>query len=210
MKIATSLVIFSTFFFATSVHGQRESSKTKKPLVRATVTIKGEPYKPPVYPPENEPALWNEYSTKDGSIVATFPSERGKLSDDSEVLDNREFFLPIAANTKNATYQLSARTFPPIKDNTEINSVLEDSVKRAFTRPMMKIISKKDIYYHGFLGKELIISRTVAEGEYTQYARLFILNSKLITVNVSLNHGVSKEKMEPWIRKFFDSLKVHL
>lgn len=210
MKFLLITILTILASLATSAQSQKKPTKAKKPVVRATVTVKGEPHVPHVYPNETDDGIWNEYSTKDGVIKITFPSVLEKLRNSSESRDDGQIFISLTAPTNNGSYELLTRPFSAITDNREIDRILEDSINKVVSGPIMKIVSKKNIYYGGFLGKELIIRKTVAEGEYIQYSRFFILNSRLITLNVSLDYGVSKEKMEPWIQKFFDSLVVHL
>lgn len=195
-----------------SAEGQtrKKSIKSKRPVVRATVTVKADPYKPPIYPNETDDGVWNEYSSKDGKIKLTFPAPVEKLYDDSEPQNDGRLIISMSAYTKNGSYRLLVRPFPAILDNRGIDYVLENSIQLVFVQPRITIVKKTNVFYEGFLGKELIVRETGAQGKSIQYAQFYILNSQLITLIVELDHSASQEKMEPWIRKFFDSLVVKL
>ena len=210
MKYLLILILLMSASVASSAQTRKKSTKTEKPVVLGTVTIKGEPYVPPVYPSETDAGIWNEFSTMDGSIKVNFPAFVGKLYDDSERLDNGQRFISLSAYTKNGTYKLLARPFQAITENRDIDSILENTIRSVVIKSNLTVVRKKNIFYQGFIGKELIYTETVAEGIHIRYARFCILNSHVISLDVSLNDPTSKEKMEPWIQKFFNSLRVEL
>lgn len=191
--------------------GQKSRKPRKQPIIRETVTVKGGPYIAPKYPDETEADLWKEHAINGGSIKLTFPSGSGKyLHDGSEELPDGPTLVSVSATTKNASYQLLTRPVAPLLSNPDIEDVLETSISSVFSKTNTQIISKKNVYYAGFIGKELVISTTRAEGKEIQHARVFLLSGTLIAMYVTLDDPNSGKAMQPWITKFFESLVVRL
>lgn len=188
-----------------------KKTPVKKPVIREIVTVKRTPYVPPEYPSETEPDLWKEHSTKDGAIKIAFPSGAGKhFHNDSEALPDGAELVVMSAYTKNATYKLITRPVAPLLNNSDIEEVLESSISSAYSMPRTTIVSKKNVSYKGFVGKELVLSTTRTEAKEVQHARFFLLNANLIAIYVTLDDPNSGKAIEPWIRKFFDSLVVQV
>ena len=209
MRVVTVFFIVCLAMVSVQSQTRKKASKTRKPVVRATVTIKGEPYEPRVYPSESDPNIWNEFTFRNEFIKISFPAIPGELEDSFESPEVDEPLLIASATTKNASYKLMARKLAVSTDEREIDVILENSIVQTYEGGGWRISKKKDVSYEGILGKELVAIRTVAEGEYKHYIRAYILNSHVITLFVSPNPA-SKLNLEPWSVKFFDSLKVKL
>lgn len=211
MKVNVLIVVIVVLFPAFAWAQKTRKPPVKKPVIREIVTVKGDQYAPPEYPSETEPDLWKEHSTKDGSIKITFPSGAGKhFLDDSERLPDGAELVVMSAYTKNATYKLITCPVAPLLNNSDIEEVLESSINSAYSMPMTTIVSKKNVSYKGFVGKELVLNTTRAEGKEVQHARFFLLNANLIAIYVTLDDPNSGKAIDPWIRKFFDSLDVRV
>jgi hypothetical protein len=212
VKVAGSIVIV-LMVLSVSISAQKKGKRStaKMPVIHETVTVKAGPYTPPVYPAETEPDIWNDFSTKDGAIKITFPAKSGGyLFTDSEIMPDGKEVVVVTAYTANASYKLITRPVAPLLNNGDIDDVLESSINLAYSLPKTKIISKKNISYGSFLGKEVILSTDIGKEKEVQYARFYLLNSNLIAIYVTLDNPNSGKKMEPWVNKFFASLFVIL
>lgn len=208
---AIFFVFVALILYTASVAGQKSRKPRKQPIIRETVTVKGGPYIAPKYPDETEADLWKEHAINGGSIKLTFPSGSGKyFHDGSEELLDGQTLVSVSATTTNASYLLLTRPVAPLLSNSDIEEVLETSISSVFSKTNTQIVSKKNVYYAGFIGKDLVISTTRAEGKEIQHARLFLLNGTLIAMYVTLDDPNSGKAMEPWIIRFFDSLVVRL
>lgn len=177
-------------------------------MIKATVTVKGEPYTLPVYPAETHAGIWNEYKTQDGRIKLTFPSLPDKLTEDSEPLGNGQSLITVGANTRHGRYRVLARPFDSLIENRDIDLILENSIKSSYSGPDVKVLQKRNVFYDGVVGKEFVAVLKRAEGEHVQYIRSFLLDSRMIILIVEIDDRSSEEKMKPWIQRFFDSLTV--
>lgn len=205
-------IIFGLFILSFSAEGQKvPKSKPDKPKVLGTVTVVAPPYEPPNYPHETEPGLWKEVSSSNGGIRVTMPTGSGKyLFDDSIVLSDGNEALSISASTKNAVFKITTRPAGLLQGNRDIEAYLESMIRFIEERPIATLRSKKNVYYGSQVGREIVILNQMAEQTEIQIARLFVLNSTLVVLEVIVDESTDMKNIEPWINKFFESLVVPL
>lgn len=205
-------IIFGTLVLSLSAAGQKApKTKPNKPKVLGTVTVVAPPYEPPNYPHETEPGLWKEVSSTDGGIRISMPTGSGKyLFDDSVVLSGGSEALSIRALTKNAVFRITTRPADRLQGNRDIEVYLESMITFIEERPIATLRSKKDVFYGPFIGKEIVVVNQMAEQTEIQIARLFVLNSTLVVLEVIIDESTEMKTIEPWVDKFFQSLVVDL
>lgn len=204
--------IFGTLVLSFSAAGQKApKTNPNKPKVLGTVTVIAPPYEPPNYPHETEPGLWKEVSSSDGGIRVTMPTGSGKyLFDDSILLSDGNEALSISASTKYAVFKITTRPAVRLEGKRDIEAYLESMIKFIDERPIATLRSKKDVYYGTQVGREIVVLNQMAEQTEIQIARLFVLNSTLVVLEVIVDESTDMKNIEPWINKFFESLVVAL
>jgi hypothetical protein len=186
---------------------KRGKPVAKKPVIRATVTVKGDgAYKPIVLPSENDSGVWNSVELTEHKVKIDFPSKGEEVLEDAEVFDiDIGKVWSYSAETKHATYRLMVRDVPEILDNRDIENVLDSTISSVLgNRKAFK--SKSTVYYGGYVGREILIEEEMV----VQAARLYILNKKLFAIFVTAEPKAHWPSIEPWVRRFFDSFSVDL
>ena len=178
-----------------------------KPVIRATVTVKGDGNAAPVYPAETDKGIWNEFASKDGRMRILLPARSNDVEWYYEDVRGIEAgFLTV--RSKFARYQVVTRPSIQFESNRDIEEVLEASIQTAYSAPKSNVRVKRTIYYDGVLGKEFEAVYQRSDVTVVDYVRCYIVDSKMIIMSVSIEKPVDDEKLRPWITKFFDSLVV--
>lgn len=179
-----------------------------KPVIRATVTVKGDSTAPPpVYPAETDEGIWNEFASKNERLKVLLPARAKNVEWSYEDIRGAEAAF-LTTRSKSARYQVVTRPSIQFESNRDIEDVLEASIQTAYSPPKSGVRVKRTIYYDGVLGKEFEAVYQRAEVTVVDYVRCFILDSKMIIMSVSVEKPVDDEKLRPWNKKFFDSLIV--
>ena len=189
---------------------RRKPIQVKKPVITATVTVKGEPYAPPVFPAETDEGIWNDVQIGDGRINLTFPSTPETLEKSADVLESGGQLASVSAYTKHGSYKAYTRPVAPLTSNRDIDDVLERSIADAFSGPNAKVLQMTTVHYDGVRGKEFVAAVKKSGTTRVQYIRAFILGNLMVSLMVEIDDRANEEKMKPWIQKFFDSLSVPL
>ncbi len=191
--------ILILFLLLISVSFSNAQKRKKLPVVRAEVTVKGN--FPPIRanPNEEDVGIWNEFVSDNYGFKISFPSKNRDISVDT-IREVKLYETP----TKKATYHLMVKNFLIAPNNNQIDDYLEDFFVRNINLPDTKLISKKDIYYDGRLGKEIIYE---AKGTII-FSRLYILEQKFFRLMVSLPKKEYKKDFDKWAMKFFESFYV--
>src|SRR5687767_14431085 len=79
-----------------------------KPVIRATVTVKGDGNAPPVYSEETDAGVWNEFASKDGRVHVLLPARTSDVEWLYEDVRGVEAGF-LTARSKSARYQIVTR-----------------------------------------------------------------------------------------------------
>lgn len=205
MKFCGAILVF-LLCGAISVTAQRSKPVRKKlPVIRATVTVKGDGnHKPPEYVDESAAAAWNLFEMPEHALKISAPAKTGDFEHEKTKLEDGAVW-EYSTYTKNAVYSLMIRDYDsaPLRHSGEI---LDDLIDRYFYAgdPRFKVVSRRNFTYSGADARELIIHA----GDTVKKHRVLFLNGKLFALTVSVEPRALWPKAEKWADKFLDSFDV--
>lgn len=199
MKFFLAVLILVACSLALIGQTKKRQSVRKPSTIRATVTVNGNLGPQPKLPKETDEGIWNEFFLPEYDLKILFPSKPDDLD-----YDVHNILLTFQTSTAIATYSLMMRDFPVLGDNKQIGAILEDMFVNSGEKGGSIMLSKKDIFYEGRIGKEIVTEKNGS----LYFARFFILNSRLFAISVSVEKKTDRKRVEPWVKKFFDSFLV--
>jgi hypothetical protein len=196
MKKVLPVAVFLSCFFVFSTLAQTKTSKTttESTLSNPVSTTRKTPAG------EENPRLWNEYSSEKFGFWIQFPASKDQVSSD----DSDEFVNFETVNGK-AHYALSVKKLLAALSNRELDEMF-DSIVSATEDETTRLISQKDVYLNGVLGRELVYE----EESQIVFGRFYILESKIFMLTVTLPKKDYNRGFDRLARKFFDSFGVRV
>lgn len=200
-SVLTLIVVGSVF-----AQAKRTKPPIKPPVIRATVTVKGDDnYKPPAVRRETDAGIWNLLSFPEHGVKIELPSKREEVFDEVSQIRGGKLW-EYSSSTEFASYRLFARDFPALLDNNGIEETLGTNFARVYSDRKVRILSKKTLSYGGVPGLEI----EVQEKDMIQKARFYILNKKLFALYVTVEPKKHWPSMEKWADRFLDSFKIQV
>ena len=185
---------------------KRTKSPTKPPVIRATVTVKGDGnYAPPKVRRETDAGIWNLRSFPEHGVKIELPAKREEVFDEVTPIEDGKVW-EYSSSTEFASYRLIVRDFPTLLDSKGIEDTLNANFDRVYGDGKFRVLSKKAISYAGVPGLEI----TVQEKDMIQKARLYILNKKLLALYVTVEPKQHWPAIQEWADRFLDSFEIEV
>lgn len=189
------------------VEGQtKRSTKTRKPpVIRESVTIKGDlpPAKPPLR--ETDPDAWRKLRFPEHKLTVEIPA---RLDDEMNMDAEAEGFWSVDSDTEKATYRIVVKQLPVVLDSSAAAEVLDESIASTFGGGQQSADQAKirELNYRGRPGREI----TSIENGKVQIFRVFIIEQKMYALFVTISRRDQWPALDIWVRKFHDSFRVEL
>lgn len=186
--------LFSTHF------AQSKKKKTADPpTVRAEVTVKIDLPAPTSAPDEDAAGVWNDFVSEKYGFRVTFPAQS------KDVFDDETGKIAIfQASTRQAEYGLAVKSLLVSLNNSQLDALYESVINATEDLRTTRLVAKRNVYLDGFLGKEIVYE----ENGKIVFGRMYILESKLFMLSVSLPKKGYTKDFDRWTLKFFDSFGV--
>lgn len=207
MVFRAVMIILLTIWVAESVLSQksRPARTQKAPVIRETVTVKGNLPPSPAPINESDSGVWRSFAFSEHRLTLEFPARIGETIE-NEVADSEGIWTYSAA-TERATYRIMVRNIAALLDEQAASEVLDDSIAAAYSGRKGSVLKRiVAVSYQGKPGREFVVHE---KGE-VQIVRIFILDQKLFAMFVTVVPNSQWPKMEVWARKFLDSFKVDM
>ena len=214
-KMRKFLIIFLVggIFVVNCFAQTKKKSKAKTKPIRVTVTVKatdngGVAIPPEKLPKETDENLWHEFTNEKFNFGINFPSLLKDIFEDEGEKKQFDF----AAQTEKANYHVLAQqlNFGNLT-NQQLDALLEDVLRTVQDPKMTRIISKKNVFLNGKLGKE-IISEDKNKYHPTKhninFMRFYLLPGKQFTLSVAIPKEKYTSAFDEWAMKFLDSFWV--
>ena len=197
-KLVAGFCLICCFFGAVQAQKKRSTKiVTKKPVIKAVVTVKGNAASIAPDPEETDVDLWNKFEIKDAGISVLLPAKSDRILDDtSGPVQSYQAF------TKQASYMIVARTVGELIDDRNTSVMLEELMARTLDGNAMS--EKQDIRYGDYVGKQFVY---IDRGK-RWINRVFLINGYLIGLSVSIKVQDYNQNWTKWIDKYFESLAV--
>jgi hypothetical protein len=197
MKRFTFLTAILLCLFISPVCAQSKKKKSAKlPPVRASVSVKIEL---PPEPTEETAEIWNDFVSDTYGFRLTFPSPADNVTSYEE-----EKLTHFSASTKKANYSLLVKNLLVSLNNSQLDALYESIIEQTEDPETTKLVSQQDVYLNGFLGKELVYE----ENGQIVFGRIYVLESKIFMLSVSVAKKDYTTGFNKWARKFLDSFGV--
>lgn len=164
--------------------------------IKAEVTVKVE--LPPA-PTEDAAGIWNDFVSDKFGFRVTFPAPVEDVFADEEGK-----FVNFSASTKKASYSLLVKNMLVAMNNSQLNTIYESLFDKNKSQQSGKLISVKNVYLNGVLGREMVFE----ENGKLIFNRLYIMESKLFVLTVNLSKQDYAPGFDRWAAKFLDSFGV--
>ena len=207
MKFRSTVIILVVLAGALLSYGQTKRPKRtgKLPVLRESVTVKGN--LPPKATPLNEadPGVWRRFDFAEHRLSLQFPAAPGDKFE-NEVPDLGGVWT-YSADTKRATYRLIVRDLPTLMNDDAIAETLDTAISEIYDSDSdVKLKLLRNVSYEGRPGREFIVE----EKNKVQAIRIFVLEQKMYVMFVTVESRVDWPQIEFWAQKFFESFKVEL
>lgn len=209
MKALVAIATLILFTAAGVVEAQerRTSRGGRQPVVRETVTIKGDFPATQTIPPikETDPDVWRTVTFPDHKFSIVLPMRK----DDTVEPEEMPNLWSIASETDSATYRVVIRKFKSAHSFESAREMLDDAIATVYDDGddvNIEPAKMRDTPYGGWPGKEI---SSKGKGRINIF-RIYIIDERMYMVSVSVTDEKSWPNIETWARKFLDSLKVEL
>jgi hypothetical protein len=197
MKKNLLLIALIVCSFAVAGFAQTRSRMNKKIApVKAGVTVK---VKLPAEPSEDDAGIWNDFVSDKYGFRLTFPAAADNVFSDEE-----ESFVHFSASTEKARYALMVKNMLVSLNNSQLDALYESVFVKNQDQETSRLVRAKNVYLNGVLGKELVFE----ENGNVIFNRVYILESKLFVLTVSLSKKNYAPGFDRWAAKFLDSFGV--
>ena len=207
MKFRFAVVVLLVLAGALLTHGQTKRPKRagKLPLMRESMTVKGNLSQKENPANEADPGVWRRFDFAEHRLSLELPAARGDAIE-NEVPD-LEGVWTYAADTERAAYRMIVRDLPTLMRDDAVTETLDAAIKEMYdSAGETKLKVLRNISYEGRPGREFIVE----EKNKVQAIRIFLLEKKLYVLFVTVKSKADWPRSELWVMKFFKSFKVEL